>query len=149
MIESCASVEHCGWLSLRMALWPHCSQEEHLIEMTRFLAQPERFIQFVAYDTTRKPIGMAEASLRSDYVNGTKSSPVGFLEGLYVVPNHRGQGLARELVAAVAQWAASRGCRELATDAMLNNRLSHMVYQSLGFTETERVIYFRKALPVR
>jgi aminoglycoside 6'-N-acetyltransferase I len=145
-IEPCASVEQPGWLTLRQSLWPHSSRAEHLAEMGEFLAQPGRYAQFVAYAGSRQPVGLAEASLRSDYVNGTESSPVAFLEGLYVATSHRRRGVARRLVAAVAEWAVSRGCRELASDAALGNDSSHAVHKSLGFVETERVVYFRKVL---
>lgn len=146
MIEPCTSTHHPGWLELRRALWPECSDAEHLEEMAEFLAEPERFSQLVAYDEDRRPVGFAEASIRTDYVNGTESSPVGFLEGIYVSPEHRRRGFARALVAEVERWAIARGCRELASDADLENLLSHRVHRALGFDETERVVYFRKVL---
>lgn len=149
MIELCNSVEHLGWLPLRQLLWPHCSKAEHLAEMRAFLAQPERFIQFGAYGESQQAVGLVEASLRNDYVNGTESSPVAFLEGLYVVPTHRRRGVARSLVAAVGEWAATRGCHEFASDTALENELSHAVHRALGFVETERVVYFRKALSAK
>lgn len=89
MIEFCTSVEQPGWLALRKALWPHCSDAEHLGEMAEFLAQPERSAQFIAYAEERQPIGLVEAALRYDYVNGTESSPIAFLEDIYVAPTHR------------------------------------------------------------
>lgn len=147
MIQPCASVGQAGWLSLRRALWPDGSEAEHLAEMAEFLSQPERFAQFVAYDGSNQAVGFVEASIRSDHVNGTESSPVAFLEGIYVLPAHRRHGVARALVAAVSGWAISRGVRELASDAALENELSHRVHEKLGFVETERVVYFRKALP--
>jgi aminoglycoside 6'-N-acetyltransferase I len=49
MIEACTSVEQPGWLHLRYALWPDCPAAEHLAEMHSFLAQPERFAQYVFY----------------------------------------------------------------------------------------------------
>lgn len=147
MVERCVSVEQTGWLQLRAALWPHCAEAEQLAEMAEFLAQPERFIQLVAYAGAGEPVGLVEASLRNDYVNGTESSPVAFLEGLYVAPTHRRRGIARELVSAVVEWATTRGCKEFASDAALENEVSHRVHRSLGFEETERVVYFRRALP--
>jgi aminoglycoside 6'-N-acetyltransferase I len=84
--------------------------------------------------------------VRADYVNGTNSSPVAFLEGLYVVPEARRKGIAASLVSAVSQWAHSVGCRELASDALLENETSHAVHRALGFQETERVIFFRRTL---
>jgi len=145
-IEPCTRAHEEGWLLLRRALWPEGSAAEHLQEMAEFLLDSQRFVQFVALDGAQRPVAFVEASLRADYVNGTESSPVAFLEGLYVLPEHRRQGVARALVAAVTAWGVSRGCRELASDALLENKASHAVHEALGFAETERVVYFRKAL---
>ena len=84
--------------------------------------------------------------MRHDYVNGTDTSPVAFLEGLYVAPAARRAGVARALVAAVAQWGRAAGCTELASDAAAGNTASHAVHGALGFAETKRVVYFRRAL---
>ncbi|HYG64579.1 MAG TPA: aminoglycoside 6'-N-acetyltransferase [Thermoanaerobaculia bacterium] len=146
MIEHCTSVEQPGWLELRMALWPEGTPEQHREEMASFLEQPGRYVQVVAYGPDREPLGFVEASVRTDYVNGTESSPVAFLEGMYVVPEARGQGVAREMVGAVEAWGWEMGCSELASDAYLDNELSHAVHRALGFEETERVVYFRKEL---
>jgi aminoglycoside 6'-N-acetyltransferase I len=86
MIERCTSLGQPEWLSLREALWPHCSHEEHLAETASFLAELAKYAHFVAYSEAAAPIGFVEASLRSEYVNGTSISPVVFLKGLYVVP---------------------------------------------------------------
>ena len=146
MIEPCASVEQPGWLALRQALWAHCTVKQHLSEMSGFVANPQRYGQFIAYTTSGEPIGFGEASVRSDYVNGTKSSPVAFLEGIYVVPEARCKGIAASLVSALCRWAQSVGCQELASDALLENHISHAVHRALGFAETERVVFFRKTL---
>ena len=113
--------------------------------MAAFLAQPQRYVQFVAYDAG-KAVGLAEAAVRTDYVNGTETSPVAFLEGLYVVPDARGKGIGRSLVEAVARWGKERGCTELASDAALENAASHAMHRALGFEETERVVFFRRRL---
>lgn len=146
MIERCASIEQAGWLALRDELWPASSPTEHLTEMESFLAEPQRHAQFVAYAAPGEPAGFVEASLRCDYVNGTSTSPVAFLEGLFVSPRYRRSGVARRLVGAVAAWAKERGCAEFASDAALDNELSHAVHRALGFEETERVVYFRQVL---
>ena len=146
MIKRCTSVEQPGWLALRQALWPDATPEEHLSEMASFCANPERYAQFVAYSESNAAVGFVEAAIRTDYVNGTRSSPVAFLEGLYVVPEARQQGVARALVAAVERWALDAGCREFASDALLENQVSHAVHRALGFQETERVVFFRRPL---
>ena len=146
MIERCTSIEHTGWLDLRQALWPHGSRTEHLSEMSSFIANPGRYAQFVAYYAPGQAVGLAEASVRTDYVNGAQTSPVAFLEGLYVAPEARRKGVARSLVSTVSQWARGVGCTELASDALLDNEISHAVHRALGFQETERVVFFQKTL---
>jgi aminoglycoside 6'-N-acetyltransferase I len=145
-IEAITSLATADWLTLRKALWPDGSDAEHVEEMAEFLADPSRFGQFLARSEGGTPVGMAEVSIRSDYVNGTESSPVAFLEGLYVAPQARRTGVARALLQAVRTWALAHRCTELASDTQLENTLSQAVHARLGFIETERVVYFNMAL---
>jgi aminoglycoside 6'-N-acetyltransferase I len=146
MIERCTTIAQRGWLELRQALWSDCPAAEHEAEMAAAVAASMSLAAYVAYEPTGEPIGLVEAAVRCDYVNGTNSTPVGFLEGLYVVPSSRRAGIARALVAAVEQWAFSVGCREMASDALLANTDAHVMHQGLGYEETERVVFFRKVL---
>ena len=91
-------------------------------------------------------MGFAEVSLRTDYVNVTSTSPVAFLEGLYVTPQARRMGVAAALVNRACEWGRARGCSEIASDTSLDNQASQLVHRALGFEETERVVYYRKAL---
>jgi aminoglycoside 6'-N-acetyltransferase I len=145
-IERCVSLDQPGWLDFRVALWADATPDEHRAYMAISLAQPERFLQLMMYDEARQPVGFIEGSIRSDYVNGTETSPVGFVEGVYVAPAWRRQGVARQLFAAIGDWARARGCRELASDALVDNVASQHAHRALGFTETERVVYFSKKL---
>lgn len=131
---------------MRSALWPDATRREHKMEMASFLDAPDKFTQFIARAASGEALGFVEASIRSDYVNGTEHSPVAFLEGIYVKQTARRQGVGRALVAAVEGWAREAGCRELASDASTRNRASHSVHKRLGFAETERVVYFNKRL---
>jgi aminoglycoside 6'-N-acetyltransferase I len=145
-IERCTSLDQPGWLDLRLALWTDATAEEHRGYMALSLAQPERFLQLMMYDERRQPLGFIEGSIRNDYVNGTASSPVGFVEGVYVAPASRRKGIARQLYAAIGDWAKARGCRELASDALVDNEVSQRAHRALGFRETERVVYFTRIL---
>jgi aminoglycoside 6'-N-acetyltransferase I len=145
LIERCLTAEQPGWLKLRDALWPQ-PRDVQLAEMAAIAAEGGRYAAFVVYGEAREPIGFAEAALRTDYVNGAQSSPVAFLEALYVAPRARGHGIGRALVVEVCRWARAIGCREIASDALLENELSHAVHRALGFAETERVVFYRKAL---
>lgn len=134
------------WLELRVALWPDSSNESHLKEMKRLVSERHRFGQFIARDAQGAAIGLAEASVRTDYVNGTESSPVGFLEGIYVKPASRQRGVARALVLIAMRWASANGCSEFASDTSIENRISQDMHRRLGFAETERVVYFKKQI---
>jgi len=92
------------------------------------------------------PAGFAQCQLRHDYVEGTRSSPVGYLEGIYVLPEYRGKGYSREMLARCEQWAKERGCTEFASDCELGNDGSLAFHLSMGFTEANRVICFTKKL---
>jgi aminoglycoside 6'-N-acetyltransferase I len=146
MLTACRTIDQPGWLTLRQMLWPEGTREEHLAEMASFLAERKRFAQFIDYDAAGAPLGFIEIALRTDYVNGTDSSPVAFLEGIYVVPEARKTGVARRLVAEAEHWAKFMGCKEFASDAPLDNTSSHAMHAALGFVETERVVYFKKNL---
>jgi aminoglycoside 6'-N-acetyltransferase I len=146
-IEPLVDATDADWLRLRLALWPDSTPAEHRAEMAACTAEPARHAQFVARETGGAAIGLAEASLRIDHVPGAQTSPVAFLEGLYVEPWARAQGVARALVAAVADWARRCGCSELASDTPLDNTLSQHVHCRLGFAETERIVCFCQTLP--
>lgn len=135
-----------AWASLRHQLWPHLSLEGHRDEITDALAQSETLVAFLCVSATGNAIGLAEASVRSDDVNGCETSPVAFLEGIVVDPSCRRQGVAASLVAAVTEWARDEGLSELASDAELHNTGSHAMHAALGFDETQRVVYFRKSI---
>jgi aminoglycoside 6'-N-acetyltransferase I len=145
-VERCTSIEQPGWLALREALWTDCPREQQLREMAEHAGSPGRFADFVAYSPNGQPVGLAEAAMRTDYVNGAASSPVAFLEGIYVAPQSRRRGVAASLVDAVSAWARQCGCSELASDALLENQASHAVHLALGFEESERAVFFRKPL---
>ena len=146
-VERCREVEAPGWLALRKALWPETARERHRHAMQAQIDDPECHAAFITYAADGAALGFAEVSLRFDRVNGTTSSPVAFLEGIYVRDPDRRRGVARDLLEAVLAWAARRGCRELASDVELANTLGQRVHRALGFEETERVVYFKRRVP--
>jgi aminoglycoside 6'-N-acetyltransferase I len=137
-----ASADQVEWAALRGALWPDADDRD----IARMLQEPARFAGFIAREINGHAIGFAEASLRHDYVNGCDTSPVGFLEGIYVAPPFRRLGVAASLIRAVEQWTIAQGASELASDALIDNVDSHRMHAALGFLETERVVCFRKSL---
>ncbi len=91
-------------------------------------------------------IGFAQCQLRHDYVEGTDSSPVGYLEGIYVDEAHRGKGVAAQLLQACENWASDMGCTEFASDCELGNAASQHFHEKAGFMEANRIICYTKKL---
>ncbi|WP_339176399.1 aminoglycoside 6'-N-acetyltransferase [Solibacillus sp. FSL R5-0691] len=129
---------------LALLLWPGNDLHEFVQNMEDIINNPNSTV-FLAFDD-EKPIGFAQCQLRFDYVEGTHSSPVGYLEGLYVEEPYRRQHFAQQLVQACEQWAKIKGCTEFASDCELSNVDSLNVHLKLGFTEANRIICFTKKL---
>ena len=129
---------------LALLLWPDHTLEEFIQEMTHLIDQPDAKF-FLAYHDS-EPVGFAQCQLRYDYVEGTSSSPVGYLEGLYVKEDFRKQGFAIKLVHACENWAKDRGCHEFASDCELENEESLAMHLKLEFIEANRIICFKKDL---
>ena len=125
---------------LMVQLWPHQTVEA-MEEELREMMQEEEIAFFLAEN-----IGFAQCQLRHDYVEGTDSSPVGYLEGIYVAEEYRHQGIARDLVYACENWAKEKGCREFASDCELTNTQSLDFHLAVGFQEANRIICFTKKL---
>ena len=134
------------WAVLRAALWTDASVSEHAEEITSALANAATSLAaFVATGETGL-LGFAEVSLRGDYVNGCDTTPVAFLEGMYVRPDSRGLGVARRLCEAVEAWGRDQGCRELGSDTELENAAGQAFHTAQGFEQRERVVFYRKRL---
>ena len=126
--------------ALALKLWPGHDREELMTELGELLVKKDAAF-FLAAEQ-----GFAQCQLRYDYVEGTCSSPVGYLEGIFVEENCRRQGLAKQLLTACESWAREQGCREFASDCELTNTQSLRFHLGLGFEEANRIIYFTKKL---
>lgn len=102
-------------------------------------------LQLIAETEERAVIGFAFVTVRP-YSNACAEAPCPHLEGWYVSPGHRRQGVGRALVSACEAWAREQGFSELGSDVLLENAISLDAHARLGFTPVERVQYFRKAL---
>lgn len=129
---------------MALLLWPDLSREELFQEMEGFLDDDDCAI-FLAWDNDEM-IAFAQCQLRHDYVEGTETSPVGYLEGIYVDKNHRQKGIARALVRACEGWAKEKGCSEFGSDVELHNAQSYAFHLAAGFQEVNRIICFAKKI---
>jgi aminoglycoside 6'-N-acetyltransferase I len=134
---------------LRTSLWPESSSAHHAGELQAILGRTFQSVMplviFVA-EQNGVILGFLEAGLRSTADGCDLSCPVGYVEGWYVVESRRGQGIGRALLRAAENWAREQGCREMASDADIDNTLSHRVHEASGFTVTSRSVLYRKSL---
>ncbi len=129
---------------LALALWPDNELVSLEEEFTELMNDPSAALLLAL--AGQEAVGFAHCQLRRDYVEGTDSSPVGYLEGIYVLPAWRGRGIAAKLLRRCEDWARQQGCREFASDCELHNIDSLAFHLRLGFEEANRIICFRKAL---
>lgn len=129
---------------LAVQMWGDAQLEELADEMSEIIEGEEAVI-FVAKENGQI-VGFAQCQLRHDYVEGTESNPVGYLEGIFVSEEFRKQGLAKKLLKACEDWAKEQGCYEFASDCELDNHESYKFHMNVGFEEANRVICFTKRL---
>ena len=138
-----ATINECLILAeMAIQMWDSHTVDELSTEFAETL-KSKNTVFFIKY-LENEPVGFAQCALRTDYVEGTKSSPVGYLEGIFINENYRNKGYARELLFACEKWAKDMGCREFASDCELNNMDSFKFHMAMGFDEANRVICFRK-----
>ena len=147
IVEPCTSECSEDYALLRQALWPEETMEEHRRHAASMLSRPKDAVVYVAREENGRVIAFAEATIRRDYVNGCITSPVAFLEGLFVEIPSRRRGIARLLCKSIEDWAAGLGCTEFASDVLLDNETGLSVHEALGFEESERVVFYLKRLP--
>lgn len=133
------------WLRLRLLLWDESTEDDHKAEMMDIIDHRDTQFVAVADIGSGRLCGFLEASIRS-HVEDCETDQVGYLEGWFVDENYRRFGVGRELVALAEQWAKSRGCIEMASDAEIDNEISLAAHTKLGYNETSRLVHLRKEL---
>lgn len=129
---------------LGVLLWPEHTKAELKAEFAQCIDQDNA--AFFLFFENGEPVGFAQCQLRQDYVEGASSSPVGYLEGIFVQPHARGKGYARALLQAGEQWAKQQGCKEFASDCEVCNTGSLQFHLKTGFKEANRIICLIKPL---
>ncbi|MFQ9441349.1 MAG: aminoglycoside 6'-N-acetyltransferase [Acutalibacteraceae bacterium] len=144
MVKS-AEVNELGVLAgLAALLWQNHSAEDLFHEFSKIMSKGES--QFFLKYEKDMPVGFAQCQLRHDYVEGTETTPVGYLEGIFVKEGYRNKGYAKELLAECEAWAKRNGCHEFASDCEIDNIGSFRFHKAMNFAEVNRIICFTKRL---
>ena len=130
--------------ALACELWPEHPAEEMTVEISSLLTREDAAV--FLYREQGDAVGFAQCQLRRDYVEGTETSPVGYLEGIYVREGLRRQGIARSLLTACENWTKAQGCTEFASDCELDNTDSQQFHRAVGFEEANQIVAYVKKL---
>ena len=143
LIRKAVPADSMTLAQLACCMWEHTPDE--LEPEFAALTSSDEAACFLAIDGDTA-IGFAQCQLRHDYVEGCETSPVGFLEGIYVDAQYRLGGVGRTLLSACEDWSKSVGCTEFASDCELDNSVSLAWHMKNGFVEMGRTIWFAKKL---
>lgn len=140
---------------MRLILFDDLDPEFNAADMLAFEQRHEQQVLLAFVDgadsdaggtmTEPQAVGFAEVALRN-LVDGCLTSPVGYLEAIFVDPAARGRGLGRQLLEAARDWARKQGCTEFATDSDLKDTEAQEFHLANGFAETYRIVQFRMEL---
>ena len=130
---------------LVLDLWPACNFSEEYAYFKGTISKEEE-VCYLAKDQNEY-MAFIHLTLRKEYVEGAVSSPVGYVEGIYVKPDFRETGVGRELLGLAQKWAKLKGCKEMASDAEIDNLQSIVFHRKNGFRESNRIVCFIMDLP--
>jgi aminoglycoside 6'-N-acetyltransferase I len=143
--------DRAGWAAMRTALYtqadPQADAGALAAEIDAMLARDD-WAAFGAATAEGRLVGLIELFERN-VAESCETSPVTYVEGLWVDPQWRRRGLARRLLAAAMDWGRARGRSEIASDVQIANLVSQAVHRRLGFAETERLVTYRLGIPAR
>ncbi len=133
------------WLEMALALWPYESRED-MESLFHTLFASENDEMLISRTGDGLAVGFANISIRKEYVEGSNSSPVGYIEGIYVKPEFRKQGIAKKFVELAEDWSRKRGCTEMGSDTEVENVESQKFHRRIGFTSESQIVHFIKPL---
>jgi aminoglycoside 6'-N-acetyltransferase I len=132
------------WRRLRQSLYGELEPGFHEEEMELIFSSSEA-VCFIGVADSGTAMALLELSLRN-FVDGCLGGPVGYLEGIYVIPEERHKGYGRMLTEFAANWLRSRGCNQMAADAELANAAAQRFLNGAGFVETYRIVEYKRSL---
>lgn len=127
---------------LALKLWPENDWNELHDEFDNLLISKKDKVYLAAIED--EVVGFIHMSLRVDYVEGSTTSPVGYIEAIYVEEKYRGKGISRRLIETGVQWVKAMGCSQVASDTELHNTDSQAFHKRIGFKEAGIIVTFIK-----
>jgi len=139
-IEELSEYSLTALAQLFVKMWPECEFDEEY-EFCKNILRRKDQTAYLAKEG-KNYIGFAYLSLRKDFVEGSESSPVAYLEGIYIQKEFRKKGYAESLVKKGIDWGKINGCDQMGSDAEIENSGSITFHKRTGFKEVNRVVCF-------
>lgn len=133
--------DFADWVELGALFWHRHPIKKSEKEFKRILASKNE-TSFLCRDDDGGPVGFVYVAIRTDYVEGSKTSPVGYLEGIYIKKEYRKKGVAKRLFQETKKWFKNNKVSEIGSDAELENIISQKFHKSVGFKKGETLIHF-------
>jgi aminoglycoside 6'-N-acetyltransferase I len=144
IIEKLSTENIRAFAELSVALWPDADLADQVSYYSRMVGAEDATCYLIRDGSA--PLGFIELSLRSDHVEGSRSSPTAYIEGLYVRPEKRNQDIGRALIKLGEQWAMAHGLNQLASDSEIFNAQGIAFHTAVGFEEAVRTVHFIKEI---
>ncbi len=145
IVRPAVAADRPAWAAMRHRLWDDFDPAELDAEIADLESSGTPYVTLIAEAEDGRLVGFAEVSVRS-VVDGCPPGPAGYLEGIWVEPEWRRHGIAKDLLAAAEGWARDRGLACFGSDALIDNETSHAWHRAAGFEEGVRLVIFHKPL---
>jgi aminoglycoside 6'-N-acetyltransferase I len=139
-----ATAEHeKPWLALRKQLWLD-PDEDHRREMGEILASPEA-AAFLIFASNGVAVGFIEGALYQE-----RQEKYGYVEGWFVLPAYRRQGLGGRLLGTLEQWMLHHSISLVLSDTIPDEYpLSSKAHARHGFKTLMNLQIFMKQVEVQ
>lgn len=127
---------------LALKLWPDSSPLELKDDFQSSIGSKDEDILLYRSDNGVL-VAFVQLSLRRHYVEGCETTPVAYIEGIYVEKDCRRKGIAQKMANYAKKWGKARGCKEIASDCELDNNLSILFHKGIDFKEVNRLVCFK------
>ena len=132
-------------LEMSQKLWTKYekSELEQLLQES-FVLKRNRVL--IAKTAEGKGVGFSIFSIRTDYVEGAEQSPTCYLEGIFVDPDYRNNGISKQFIQLGEKWCKEQGCTQLGSDTWLSDKGAQAFHKQVGFWEEDKLVHFLKKI---
>jgi ribosomal protein S18 acetylase RimI-like enzyme len=104
--------------------------DTHYYDLEALIHSPESELLVAELDSTIIGSGYARIEKAKHYLKHPLHAYLGFM---YVDPAHRGKGINKIIIEALAEWTKTKNITEMRLDVYCNNEMAIKAYEKVGF----------------